>query len=842
MARQRALAVIAASNSLTRLLAADPAAVGALIDPSTREPLAASDAQELQAWKRRELLRIAVLDLCGDEPLEAVAAALSDLADDVVRTATSLAGLEECIAVIALGKLGAQELNYASDIDVVFVGDAPTNTLQELLRTARGCFRVDVNLRPEGRDGALVRTLEGFRAYWQRWAEPWELQALLKARACAGDPDLGAEWEAAAANTVWSASFDADAIRSLRDMKARGEQLLHDQGLANREIKRGRGGIRDIEFSVQLLQLVHGGADLALRERATLPALRQLAIGGYIRLDDADALASSYRFLRTVEHRLQLVDEEQTHTVPEAQAELERLAASLHYRSDQDRTAAEAFREDLRGHQRLTREAHERLYFRPLLEAFGRSRAAPSTALVHQLAAFGFIEAERTRDAVVELTRGIGRRSRLMDQYLPLLLEWLSASPDPDLGLLGLRKLVQSHRNSNELIGIFRDSPETARRLCVLLGTSPLFAEGFLRNPDLLSELDDLSLAARGTVADRLRAGTSWRHDASDRRRALLRSNREHLVRIAAADVLGTMDGAASATARTELAEATLQLALEDIDPQVEMAIVAVGRFGGMELAYGSDLDVIAVHADAPGASNEAERVVRALRDRVADSSPVRHLYALDFDLRPGGRSSALVHSLAHCREYYAQWASTWERQALIRARPIAGSTAVADALMATLQEFVWSRPLVPGELREVRRLKARMEVERIPRGEDPEFHLKLGTGSLSDVEWTVQLLQLQHHVPETRTIPALQRLVELGHVQETDAADLRSSWQFCDMARNRWYLINGQPSDALPANVRKLSFLARSLGEPEIRERYRAVTRRARSVVERLFYGRTQA
>ncbi|MGH8920380.1 MAG: bifunctional [glutamine synthetase] adenylyltransferase/[glutamine synthetase]-adenylyl-L-tyrosine phosphorylase, partial [Actinomycetes bacterium] len=299
--RLAVVTVAAASPYLARVCLTDPAALDVLAQLDHRpEPV---DSEPLERWKHRELLRLAARDLTGLDPLEDVGAGLSRLADDLVAAAWTRAGEPGELAVIGMGKLGGEELNYASDIDLLFVGDGDQRSVLDLVRPA---WKVDLDLRPEGRSGPLVRTLASYRAYWDRWAATWEFQALLKARPIAGDTSLGAAWEGEAAARVWGRQFGADELRQLRAMKQRAEDEVARRGLTDRELKRGRGGIRDIEFAVQLLQLVHGRADPGLRQRATLPALDALAAGGYGADDDAAALAAAYRWLRTVEHRLQL--------------------------------------------------------------------------------------------------------------------------------------------------------------------------------------------------------------------------------------------------------------------------------------------------------------------------------------------------------------------------------------------------------------------------------------------------------------------------------------------------------------------------------------------------------
>jgi [glutamine synthetase] adenylyltransferase / [glutamine synthetase]-adenylyl-L-tyrosine phosphorylase len=846
----RLIAVLGASRSLAQLCATDPLSLEVLADLERRAAPRVADADELARWYQLEYLRIATRDLTGRDSLEATTAALSTLADDVLGAAWHLAlPSAEGITVIGMGKLGAGELNYASDVDVLFVGDGDA---RPLLHIAQRCFRVDANLRPEGRDGPLVRTLASYEAYWDRWAQTWEFQALIKARAVTGPESLGSAFTDAAAARVWGRPFGADELRDVRAMKARAEGEIRRKGLSEREVKRGRGGIRDIEFAIQLLQLVHGRLDPSLRVKATLPALAELASAGYVDRTDAGRLADAYEFLRRVEHMLQLVDGAQVHAVPTDGAALDRLARVLGYRSGPDSTATAALLTALTHHQNEARGIHEHLFFRPLLELFAGAHVDLSPAAADaRLAAFGFADAQRTRQALHELTHGLTRSSRLMQQLLPLLLGWLSEAPDPDGGLLGLRTLVASAHRADVVVPIFRDSPEAARRICLILGTSRSMAAGLERHPDVIAELAPAPADSADPTAGmpaRVEAALEWRDGTAARLAGLRRFKEAEELRIATADILGLFgdrpqDAVDAVAARlTSLAEAVLAASMENLAPGPPFALIGMGRFGGAELSYASDLDVLLVHdATDPTDVGAAEAAAEELLRMVKGATPAERLFLLDADLRPEGRQGPLARSLAGYEAYYSRWAQTWERQALLRARPVAGDARIAERFMA-LARSVTGGGVDATQEREIRRMKARIERERIPARDDPEFHLKLGRGSLSDVEWTVQLLQLRHGVTCPGTMAALDALETAGGIDAHDASILSEAYRFCERTRNRLYLVRGSPGDALPARSDQLAVLARSLGmhAVELRATYRRVTRRAREVTERLFYGST--
>lgn len=843
-----AVVVLGASRSLTRLLTTDDDALGVLTDLGHRATRADLTIDALARWKQHELLRIAARDLLAIDDLEATSGLVAELAADVLQGACLLAGTDR-LTVIGMGKLGGHELNYSSDVDVLFVGDGPHDGLErqarKVMELTKRCFRIDANLRPQGRDGPLVRSLDSYEAYWDRWAEPWEFQALLKALPVAGDEALGRRFHETAQRWLWTRPFGADALRSVRHLKARAEAEIARKGLADREIKRGPGGIRDIEFTAQLLQLVHGHSDPGLRSPTTLVALRELGEAGYVDPDDADRLASAYRHLRVVEHRLQLIDEAQTHTVPDDPALLDRIARASGHRDQARATAVEQFLGDLRAHQLAVRSIHERVYFRPLLESFADVPGALSPeAATERLAAFGFTDAKRTQAAVRELTRGLNRASRLMQQLLPLLLDWLSASPDPDLGLLQLRNLLSGRTSSTSLLEVFRDSPEVARRLCVVLGSSRLAGERLQHNPDLVARIGDVERLAtlpRDELVESASKAWAWRADDTERKAALRRWTDRHTAGIMLRDLLDEADVPEVGRDLTALGDAVLENALAVLEPTLPFAVIAMGRFGGGELSYASDLDVLFVY-DGSGASaaEEAQRVASGLRRMLTGATPAERIWELDADLRPEGRQGPLARSLDGYVRYWDTYALVWERQAMVRARPAAGDLDLAQRLLDALAAQVWGDGLSDDDVREMRRIKARVERERIPPNEDARYHLKLGRGSLSDIEWTAQLLQLQHGVRSTGTMAALDALEANGVLGTDDAQVLADAYRFCERTRNRWFLVNSKPGDSLPTQPEPLMWLARSLGmgSGELREAYRRVTRRSRTVVERLFYG----
>ena len=874
------VAVSVASHSLFAVLERDKDAIAMLGDSRLRAPvtlddclveggalLAHDDPQAaLRRWKHRQIVHIAGRDLLGVADLRTVGTELAIVAQASLGVALSIAAPEVPMAVIGVGKLGGSELNYASDVDVLFVHDGESGEAERAARavlrvmtepSADGIvFRTDADLRPEGRAGPLSRTIDAYAAYWERWAQTWELQSLIKARPVSGSAELGAAFINRAEPFVWPDVLDPAAVHEVRSMKARTEEMLTRKGLETRELKRGYGGIRDIEFAAQLLQLVHGRHDRSIRARSTLDALAQLAAGGYVTVDDAQRLEEAYIWLRTVEHRLQLVDEHQTHTLPAEPEARTHLARVLGFRDRPGATALEQFDIAHQRRQAIVRTIHEKLFFAPLLDTLAGVGALSMDAAQERLTAFGFRDVDQTRAALRELTAGLTRRSRVMQQLLPAILGWLSDAPDPDLGLLALRRLTEGYNRSSTLARRFRESPIAAERTCRVLGSSRVLGTALYRQPDFVDTLaDDATLrteASRDALIDEALDTLDWREDDATRRSGLRRFKRRHLLRIGARDVLGFASLDTAGRELSNLADACVGTALNSIEPALPFAVIGLGRLGGEELSYASDIDVIFVYDGETAADfDTAERIATQLVRAIGDSTSEGRTFRVDTRLRPEGNQGPLARSLGGYQAYLSRYAQTWELQALTKARCVAGDATVAARYVELAHLFVYRDPFPEEWRREVRRMKARIESERIPPGEDPQFHLKLGRGSLSDIEFTVQLEQLAHggaH-PEVRrpsTLRALDALVALEVISPEDAEALRESFVLCERARNYRYLLTGSPSDALPGDGDEAEKLARLLGythrpQQSLREDYRRVTRRARAIVERIFYAREQ-
>ncbi len=443
-----------------------------------------------------------------------------------------------------------------------------------------------------------------------------------------------------------------------------------------------------------------------------------------------------------------------------------------------------------------------------------------------------------------------------MQQLLPALLGWLSEAPDPDLGLLALRRLTEGYNRSSTLARRFRESPEAAERTCRLLGSSRVLGAALYRQPDFVDALagDAVLLAepTRPALVEEALGTLDWREDDATRRSGLRRFKRRHLLRVGARDLLGFAPVETTGRELSRLADASVEAALRSLEPSLPFAVIGLGRLGGEELSYASDIDLVFVYdGKTPADFDAAERIAARLLRAIGDATSEGRTFRVDTRLRPEGNSGALARSLDGYATYLREWARTWELQTLVKARVVAGDADVGRRFVGLAHELVYRDPFPEEWRRDVRRMKARIERERIPPGEDPQFHLKLGRGSLSDIEFTVQLEQLAHGAshPELRapsTLQALEALVGLEIMEPDDAATLVESFRLCERARNYRYLLTGSPSDALPSGGAEAEALARLLGYTQrpaqsLREDYRRVTRRARAVVERVFYGRTE-
>ena len=923
----------------TRLLHA----VGA--DPDAERPRARTELTgkdgyvALRVAYRAELAKIALIDVCSPDPVElmpTIGRYLADLAAAALEGALAIARTEVAegaggglcaapargasvdaldLAIIGMGKCGARELNYISDVDVVYViAPAPAGDLPEGAEpfTEQECaqigtelvhaltkaimapapepplWEVDANLRPEGKDGPLVRTVESYVSYYKRWAENWEFQALLKARPVAGSAHLGRRFAHAIDPFVWDSAARESFVESVQAMRARVTDNI-PPAQVEQQIKLGPGGLRDIEFTVQLLQLVHGRTDPTVRTKSTIESLEALTGSSYISRADAQTFALYYKKLRLLEHRIQLSQLRRTHLMPAKEHERRALARSLVSPERLGTLSAEQMYKAWQKLKRNVRSLHERVFFRPLLAAVSTlSRdevVLTESAAQDRLAALGYRDPRGAMRHIQALTSGVSRRAEIQRHLMPVLLGWFADGVDADAGLLGFRIVSESLGTTSWYLRMLRDSPAAAERLCHILSSSRYITDLLEDAPTSITWLDkvaDLQPLGAAALKAEIASLLSRHDDSAEAMRAVRYLRRREILRIAMGDALNLLGVQQVCTGLATVDERTIGAALalaerEEItakereeaagireipeeEPKnpllTEIAVIAMGRLGGAENGFGSDADVMFVHRPVEGAGEEeaqsqANRIVNRLMQLI--KQPVRPAIRaerpleVDADLRPEGKQGAMVRSLDSYRAYYERWAETWEFQALLRARPIAGSEELGRAFIELIDPYRYPREFTAEQAQQVRRMKARVEHERMPHGADRTRQLKLGRGGLSDVEWLVQLIQLQHaHKVEglrtTSTLEALNAAVDANLVAAEDAEVLRDAWLLATKIRGGNVLRGVRQSDLLPTLRDALEAVARWSGYTpgnarQLEEDYLRVTRNARKVYERLFF-----
>ncbi|MEY4039735.1 MAG: hypothetical protein RLZZ52_603 [Actinomycetota bacterium] len=684
----------------------------------------------LRIHYRELLLRIALWDLSHSEPMEqieAVTGALSDIAGGALEAGLAIARTEVAenfsredvalvdLAIIGMGKCGARELNYLSDVDVIFVAQsrdeeqlstdkALTIATRLAQHTSRaiyevskepGLWEVDANLRPEGKDGALVRTLDSHLAYYDRWAKDWEFQALLKARPLAGSRELGERYVAGVAPKVWSSASRANFVEQVQRMRERVTENIPGDDVEF-QIKLGPGGLRDIEFTVQLLQLVHGLVDDTVHTRGTLESLERLSDGGYVGRDEAQRFAENYRFLRLLEHRMQLRDLSRTHLMPRDEAGQRILARA---------TGLWANASEVVSHWQQTkldvRELHERLFYRPLLAAVAKlpeeTHQLTNDQAQARLAAIGFRDPKGALIHIAALTTGVSRRAAIQRTLLPVMLQWFSEGANPDHGLLTFRLLSEQLGESPWFLRMLRDSAGAAQRLTKVLSGSKYVSDLMELIPESAAWFDgdeELLPTESDVLQSEVLAILARHHNDDDAARKAVRAmRRREVLRLAIGGILSVVDISQISQGLSDVTTAALSgylgIALREAEDNPEFAIIALGRFGGEELGFDSDADIVYAYratkaCEGEAAQKRAERIVLRIKELAEDH---RLPFEIDTDLRPEGKNGAIARSLDSYRAYYARWSLLWEAQALLRARPACGSEELLNDMMDLINE-----------------------------------------------------------------------------------------------------------------------------------------------------------
>ena len=779
----------------------------------------ATIAQCLRRQRRALALAVALGDLSGELELEALTGALSDFADRAIDTALS-AAIEERLpgagttgfAVLALGKLGSRELNYSSDVDLVLLFDPDTlskrdrddpgeaavrigRRLVELLqqRTEDGYVaRVDLRLRPSPEVTQIVLPVDAAISYYESQALPWERAAFIRARAAAGDIALGTRFLAEIQPFIWRRALDFGAIDEIRDISTRiRDHYAQGSALApGYDLKRGRGGIREVEFYTQVQQLIHGGRDPTLRVRAVLDALPALVAAGRMDSEVADALAAAYRRLRTVEHRIQMVDDQQTHRLPVAAEALAGVAAL------DGLASGAALIETLRPHVNFVSAR-----FDGLSPDRGTHLSNDPDLLADELAAMGFADIGQVRRSITGWRSGQVRSLRspaaraAFEAMLPVLLRAIADGPDPGHALNRFSDIVERLSSGVNLYRLLEAQPALARVLSQIVVHAPALADQLARRPGLFDGLIDASSFAEppdaGTVAMKLAEGGKRdsyderldrvRRMVGERRFALgvqlITRHRDPLViTMGYAAVAEGAIVALADSARSEFEAAHGRIA------GGELMILGLGRLGGMALTHASDLDLIFLF-DAPdeavsdgkrslGATDYFNRLAKRVVAALSVATAAGPLYDVDTRLRPQGEKGMLAVRLDAFEAYQRDEAWTWEHMALLRARPLYGADKGRAKLAATIAR-VLGMARDPAKVRaDAAKMRADMAAHKPPAG---PLDIKLGAGGLVDLEFAVHTLQLVHRTGfDPRLEVAIEALADAGLIDPQADPDLR--------------------------------------------------------------------
>jgi glutamate-ammonia-ligase adenylyltransferase len=858
----------------------------------------------LRRLKVREILRIGLQDLLGRQTLAGITEELSNLADVVLETACQVCraelsrrhglpqlldeskGTRDCrFVVLGLGKLGGRELNFSSDIDLIFVYEGEGETAgipgtggtrlgrishQEFFRklgemlvkgvgesSAEGhLYRVDLRLRPEGRSGSIAASLRTCEMYYEAWGQTWERQALIKARPVAGDLALGEIFLRLVVPFVYRQYLDYRALEEIRAMKERINLAVREDRRARRNVKLGYGGIREIEFLVQGLQLLHGGKNPWVREANTLRALHRLAGENLVADADYELLVRAYSFLRKLEHRLQILHDRQTHTLPEAPRELASLARRMGYHPPEHPDPVASLLEEYARHTGAVRTLYDTFLKRvqprgeepvdepadPLALFF--SADLPVEELRSRLAPVGFEDPDRALRNLQAIREGqpfahyAPEARHALAQLAPSLVTALASVPDPDLALTTFERFIATVAARESFITLLAEAQGLLELLVRLFGTSEFLSATLLHHPDLLDALLTPEPAARHgreRVAADLQRALAEAAGGSARLDALRRVKKAEELRIGLQDILDQVDPMDTHLALTRLAEACLETALQmaerDLGERFGMpdppgfAIIGLGKLGGLELGYASDLDVVYVYRQE-GTTTGPERLTHTeyfskLADRIGkiltSITQEGSAYRVDTRLRPGGQKGELALPLAAFETHFTRLAELWERQAYIKARPVAGDPHLSRAFAEQTRRFVYDAQELPDLAARIQAMRHRMEVERA-RTADKGAHVKLGSGGIVDIEFLVQYLQLTHgrirrHLHTPNTLEALRLLAREDLLSRADADVLEESYRFLRRVENRLRIVADLSVNSLPAAPAKLEKLARRMG-----------------------------
>lgn len=891
----------------------------------------------LRRFKYAEVLRIAARDLSGLAALEEVTLELTQLAAAALQVAyevtkrilaaeyghpvmqTPQGDAEADLTILGMGKFGGKELNFSSDIDIIYLyaSDSGETTgvpdgqggrkgilslhayfvkLAEMVTRAVSqvtedgfVFRVDLGLRPEGKSGDMAISLRSAEVYYESWGQSWERAAMLKARPVAGSLELGERFLAAISPFIYRKYLDYNLIDDMMSMKKKIDASLAREREGEYNIKLGRGGIREIEFFIQALQLVYAGKNPGLRERNSLTALATLKNARLIPEEDYQALTEAYRFLRTVEHRIQVVQERQTHSLPRKEEEFAALARRCGFLRA---NGAERFRRTLEEHRGNVSAIYGGLFFErdqklqgevpPEVYVFFDHRADPDL-VKDMLAERRFEKVDTAYDNLIILRDGPPRANlterarRILERIAPLLLQEIFASPDPDMALTNLERFLSAVGSRSTFYALLAENREVLKLLVSLFGISEFLSKILIGHPEILDSMVAKTYAssfkAREVMAEELSAILERAEDFEERLNVLRSYRHEEFLRIGMNDIYGKFGQSEIATQLTSLGEVCLDAAhrmgIQELarfgtptwqddsgeTRDASLAILAMGKMGGSELNYHSDLDIIYIY-DHQGVTNGEKQITNheyfaKLGQKIISILTMQtregYVYKIDTRLRPSGNAGPLVTSLGSFRDYHRTESQVWERQAMTKARVVLGSADLREAVEEVICQTVYGSMADEGVRAEIHRLRMRMENE-IARESAGSYNIKTGRGGMVDVEFIVQYLQLVHghdleEIRSQNTLQALKGLHNRGIFTEAEGSVLLNGYKFLRRLENRLRIIHDYSMNDLGGTRSYLNKLALRLGyDPKLRnpgdalmQEYQSVTDAVRRVYSQI-------
>lgn len=850
-------------------------------------------AKDLRLYREKEYLRIGARDVLNLASMKETTLELSDLASSCLDAAygfcldklkkdygtpiyTDIDGSkkESEFVVIGMGKLGGRELNFSSDIDIIYIYSSDNGEttgkqaislhafyvkLSEMVTRLIGSvtehgivFRVDLDLRPEGKSGDLANSLRSAEIYYESWGETWERAAMLKARPVAGSLKLGKDFLKMLEPFIYRKYLDFSAIEEIKTMKEKIDLSLLRQNPDVVDVKLGCGGIREIEFFVQALQIINAGKDKNIRTKNTLETLKLLEERGYMNAKDSNILREAYIFLRNLEHKIQIVEARQTQAIPSNAGEIARLARMLGFKD------SELFREQYKTITENVHEIYERLFYKPSAEIeqgipkdifIVLSGEVEKNEAAGLLEKFGFREPEAAFENIKLLKQGhlfshIPQKARAaLNKILPFMISRIVQSPDPDMALAHLERFASKIGARGAFYSLLAENKNIMELLVKLFSTSAFLSRTFIEHPEIMDYLlsPDVSkpYKNRDEMRQELSAIIVSMTDYEEKLDALRRYKNTEILRIGINDIFGELDAQTVSRQITFLAdvslESTYKIAMDELVSRYgapsddRFAVLALGKFGGEEITYSSDLDLIFVYGGT-GETSGARHVLKGfnsgkisnhefftkLCQRIITILTVitneGFVFKVDARLRPSGSSGPLVITQEAFLKYNETNAEAWERQAMLKARHAAGDMNFGNETVALLHDIIYKKQLKDDDTAELLRIRKRMELE-IAKETSDRYNIKTGKGGLVDIEFAVQILQMKHNARTQNTLQGLDKLEAKGIISRNDCDILKGAYNFYRLMENRIRIVNDRADDVIVKDSEDIFKLAKRLG-----------------------------